>query len=247
LAEGSPAIHPSRRRSAARLDSGIRRTQSGGLRFATPELASKEVETMRHSGVFALVALLSMASYQVASQEARSSSKGESASVDQVWSREDEYGRYAEAGDIDAYKSLFHDKFIGWPCEQEHPQRKAGVGKWVRKVRDQKIEVTSEVTREGAEDFGDIVVVHYRVTEVDTYPDGHTEGVGEEFKITHTWMRTGDTWQIIGGMCASLLDGPKSLRPVPGQRRGRGRPIPRGSGRAESGGRGIRVSLDGPA
>jgi hypothetical protein len=164
---------------------------------------------MRHLGIFALMGLMSMAAHQAASQEAPSSSKGESASVDEVWSREDEYGRYAEAGDLDAYKSLFHDKFIGWPCDQEHPKPKAGVGRWVRKVRDQHIKVTSDLTREGAEDFGNIVVVHYRVTEVDTYPDGHTEGEGEEFKITHTWMRTGDIWQIIGGMCASLRDSPK--------------------------------------
>jgi len=150
-----------------------------------------------------------MASHQAPSQGELTPSKRESESVDQVWGREDEYGRYAEAGDIDAYRSLFHDKFIGWPCDQAHPKRKAGVGAWVREVRDQKIEVTSEVTREGAEDFGDVVVVHYRVAEVATYPDGHTEGEGEESRITHTWMRTGDTWQIIGGMCASLHDGPK--------------------------------------
>jgi hypothetical protein len=164
---------------------------------------------MRHWGVFALMGLMSIAAHQAPSQEAPSSSNGESASVNKVWSREDEYTRYSEAGDLDAYKSLFHDKFIGWSCNWAHPERKAGVGEWVREVRDKQIKVTSNVTREGAEDFGNIVVVHYRATEVDTYPDGHTEGEGEEFKITHTWMHTGDTWQIIGGMCASLRDSPK--------------------------------------
>lgn len=163
---------------------------------------------MRHLGVLAIMGLMSMARHQTTLQEAPSSSKGGSANVNEVWSREDEYGRYSEAGDLDAYRSLFHEKFIGWPCDQAHPKRKAGVGRWVREVRDQHIKVTSDLTREGAEDFANIVVVHYRVTEVDTYPDGHTEGEGKEFKITHTWMRTGDTWQIIGGMCASLHDGP---------------------------------------
>lgn len=162
-----------------------------------------------HLAVFALMGLVASASHQANSEETTSSSKGESASVNQVWSREDEYGRLEEAGDLDAYRSLFHDKFIGWPCGKAHPKRKAGVGEWVREVRDRHIKVTSDLTREGAEDFGNVVVVHYRVTEVDTYPDGHTEGEGEEFKITHTWMRTGDTWLIIGGMCASLRDGPK--------------------------------------
>jgi len=156
------------------------------------------------SATFALTGLLVYVSQQANSQETPPSSKAESASVNQVWTREDEYGRFADAGELDAYKSLFHDKFIGWPCGSAHPKRKAGVGEWVREVRDKHIQVASEITREGAEDFGNVVIVHYRATEVDTYPDGQTEGEGEEYKVTHTWMRTGNTWQIIGGMCASL-------------------------------------------
>lgn len=100
---------------------------------------------------------------------------------------------------------------LGWSCSWTHPQGKAVVGSWVREVRDKHIKVTSKITREGAEDFGDVVIVHYRASEVYTYPDGHTERDGEEVRITHTWMRTGNTWQIIGGMCVSLLENPKSL------------------------------------
>ena len=55
---------------------------------------------------------------------------------------------------------------------------------------------------------GDVVVVHYRFTRVDTYPDGRVEGQGVERKITHTWMKVGDDWLIIGGMCGDLaVDG----------------------------------------
>lgn len=161
--------------------------------------------TISVPAAFAFMGLMASVSHQAISQET-SSSTGESASVNQVWSREDEYTRFEEAGDLDAYKSLFHDKFIGWPCDQEHPKRKAGVGAWVREVRHKQIKSTSKLTREGAEDFGNVVVVHYRATGVYTYPDGHTEGEGEEVKITHTWMRTGDTWLIIGGMCAYMHD-----------------------------------------
>ena len=100
--------------------------------------------------------------------------------------------------------TLWHEKFIGWPCDQDHPMRKSSIGAWVREIRDKKITVTSDLTREGAEDFGAIVVVHYRFTRVDAYPDGRVEGRGRESKITHTWMRVGSTWQIVGGMCGGL-------------------------------------------
>jgi hypothetical protein len=87
--------------------------------------------------------------------------------------------------------------------------RKPSIGDWVREIRNKKIAVTSVLTREGAEDFGAIVVVHYRFTRVDTYPDGRVEGRGRESKITHTWMRVGSAWQIVGGMCGGLAQSGK--------------------------------------
>jgi len=135
------------------------------------------------------------------------SASAESQNVAEVWAREDDYSRFEKAGDVESYRTLWHDKFIGWPCDQEHPKRKPAIGRWVQKVRDEKIQDTSVMTREGAEDFGTVVVVHYRVTGVYTYPDGRVEGQGSVYKITHTWMRVGPTWQIIGGMCGSLAQG----------------------------------------
>ncbi|HTI37347.1 MAG TPA: nuclear transport factor 2 family protein [Vicinamibacterales bacterium] len=134
------------------------------------------------------------------------SSPGEAQSVSQVWRREADYWRFLKAGDVDDYVSLWHDRFIGWPCGEDHPKRKASIGNGVRDVREKHIKVSAELTREGAEDFGNVVVVHYRFTRVDTYPDGHVEGNGRESKITHTWMKVGDTWLIIGGMCGALSD-----------------------------------------
>jgi ketosteroid isomerase-like protein len=128
----------------------------------------------------------------------------ESRSVAEVWALEDDYWRYVKAGDVESYVKLWHEQFIGWPCDQEHPKRKSAIGDWVREIRDKKIKVASALTREGAQDFGDVVVVHYRFTRVDTYPDGRVEGRGRESKITHTWMRVSGTWQIIGGMCGGL-------------------------------------------
>lgn len=130
----------------------------------------------------------------------------ESKSVSQVWGREDDYWRFVAAGDVERYVALWHDKFIGWPCGQDHPRRKASIGAWVQEIRDKHIQVAVNLTREGAEDFGNVVVVHYRFTRVDTFPDGTVEGKGKESKITHTWMRVGRSWLIIGGMCGTLPD-----------------------------------------
>lgn len=153
------------------------------------------------------VVLLSiLVAFAVAPGTAQGAPEMESKSVSQVWRLEDDYWRFVIAGDVENYVSLWHDKFIGWPCGQEHPKRKATIGNWVQEVRDKQIRVAVDLTREGAEDFGNVVVVHYRFTRVDTYPDGKVQGTGKESKITHTWMRVGDSWLIIGGMCGTLPD-----------------------------------------
>lgn len=162
---------------------------------------------MNYAAILALTALLAVGAHPASGQVA--SVQTDSKNVAQVWEREAEYWRCVKAGDVDSYVSLWHDKFIGWPCGQEHPMRKASIGDWVREVRDKHITVSSELTREGAEDFGNVVVVHYRFTRVDTYPDGKVEGKGKVSKITHTWMKQGGTWLIIGGMCGTLPDGAK--------------------------------------
>jgi len=145
--------------------------------------------------------------HQAAGQSA--STPPESDSVSQVWRREADYWRFVKAGDVESYVSLWHDRFIGWPCGEDHPKRKASIGDWVRELRDKHIQIVSNLTREGAEDFGSVIVVHYRVTSVYTYPDGKVEGKGEESKITHTWMKIGEAWLIIGGMCGTLPDSAK--------------------------------------
>lgn len=153
--------------------------------------------------------LIVLAALTVSAQPASSQSTPSSAAtsdISQVWEREAEYWRYVKTGNVDAYVKLWHDKFIGWPCGTAHPKRKESIGDWVREVRDKRIDVAVDMTQEGAEDFGDIVVVHYSFTRVDTYPDGKVEGKGKQSKITHTWLKQGNEWLIIGGMCGTLSD-----------------------------------------
>lgn len=162
---------------------------------------------MKASTLFALAGILLCASQLASGQTA--STGGDSKNTSQVWDREGEYWTYVKAGDVENYRTLWHERFIGWPCGQAHPMRKNSIGNWVQDIRDKHIKVAADLTREGAEDFGNVVVVHYSIAQVDTYPDGHVEGKDEHSKITHTWMKVGDTWLIIGGMCGSLADSAK--------------------------------------
>lgn len=128
-------------------------------------------------------------------------SQAASASLREVWQREEDYWRFVKAGDVTAYRELWDERFVGWPCYSEHPARKAGIGNWVQEVRDQRIDLSYTLTREDAADFGDLVVVYYRTPIARRYPDGRTTGADTVWKFTHTWKRAGGVWRIVGGMC----------------------------------------------
>ena len=128
----------------------------------------------------------------------------ESRSVSEVWAREDAYWKYVKAGDVDAYRTLWDERFTGWPCPNAHPQTKAAVGDWVRDIRDKKISLEYSLTREAAKDFGSFVIVYYRTPIVSKLADGSVKNAGREYKFTHTWMKVGSAWLIIGGMCGEL-------------------------------------------
>jgi len=129
--------------------------------------------------------------------------------VDEVWSMEDRYWRYVQAGDVEKYRTLWNDGFRGWPCHDPHPATKAAIGNWVKEIRDQKIRFSYSLTREGASNVGGVVVVYYQTPMIWKYADGKIDGRQDlPRKFTHTWLKVNGTWQIIGGMCGA--DAPRS-------------------------------------
>jgi len=125
--------------------------------------------------------------------------------VSDVWAREDAYWRFAKAGDVNAYLSLWHPRFAGWQCTTPHPSTKATIGDWVQDIHDRKLVLDYSITRERAEEFGDVVVVYYTTPITRTSADGEIQWAGRSFKLTHTWQKDPHKgWQIIGGMCGEL-------------------------------------------
>ncbi len=119
-----------------------------------------------------------------------------------VWQMEETYWRLVSSGDVEAYVSLWHDDFVGWPCFSWEPTGKANIGSWVEEIRDNNWTLTYELRPQAVQLFGDIAVVHYAAEYVFDYGDGTRKGEGDWRKFTHTWMKVGEEWQIIGGMCA---------------------------------------------
>jgi hypothetical protein len=123
---------------------------------------------------------------------------------DEIWELEDAYWRYAADGDVENYLTLWHDDFVGWFCRASDPIRKANIGDWVRAIHEEGQELVYSLDNKTSQEFDGLVVVYYTTPIGRLFQDGSNLWEGEVFKVTHTWMKVADQWQIIGGMCGEL-------------------------------------------
>ena len=118
-----------------------------------------------------------------------------------VWELEESYYRFAKNNDPESYLSLFHVNIIGWPTMDPLPKGKDRVSQWIGAVHSDPSRIWNyEIERLAIQTFGDVVVVHYRLHE--NFVSAHTgeEISSEEYRISHSWFRVGETWRIISGM-----------------------------------------------
>ncbi len=121
---------------------------------------------------------------------------------DEIWQKEIQYWKYVAANDTAGYKTLWHDKFLGYPDSVITDKSK--IAGWVPEMHNKKdLHYEYRLVKKAVNVFDDVAVVFY--DEDDIFRNGMGEIVSTEtFKITHTWKKYGNVWLIIGGMSASL-------------------------------------------
>jgi CubicO group peptidase (beta-lactamase class C family) len=132
----------------------------------------------------------------------------------EVWAAEEGVHRYEQQRDTKRFLSLWDDNFVGWPDYEQRPVRKPEIEKIV--VEDFQKAQTSGPSLpapkpEAIGRFGDVAVTHYFWPEADqTSPT--------IFRITHTWKKGPQGWQIIGGMsCEVPRSGAEAVAPTSSQ------------------------------
>ena len=122
-----------------------------------------------------------------------------------IWDLERAYWEYVKANDLEKYRSLWHENFVGWPSVSATPVRKDHITDWITSNTSRGLKLQSYAIEQLAVRVtGDVAIDHYRIkadwAKGDTADVSQTDAV----RITHTWMRIGNTWQIIGGMSAPV-------------------------------------------
>jgi ketosteroid isomerase-like protein len=123
----------------------------------------------------------------------------------EIWALEETYVSAFENAKHGNIVALLHRDFLGWPSESLLPTDKRGGTDYVQENFPESLELRFELKPMGIRVSGDVAIVHYLVTISEK--DGCAAGKVQMVRITHTWIKEGSEWKILGGM-SSNASGP---------------------------------------
>jgi ketosteroid isomerase-like protein len=133
---------------------------------------------------------------------AAAQTKEVTAAEKEVWQLEEDYWKYAQAFDLESYRTLWHEEFVGWPRSEAVPVGKSGITGWLERRKNTGHALRYKLERRAVREIEGAVVAHYTVHVEWAAKDGKAES--EVSRITHTWVKSGGRWKIITGMSAPI-------------------------------------------
>ena len=122
----------------------------------------------------------------------------------QIWSLEKAYWEYVKGNDLEKYRALWDEDFLGWPFVSSAPVGKDHITDWITANTSKGVKLQSySIEQLAIQVTGDIAINHYRIKANWATSEG-VEVRKDTLRITHTWIRTHGTWQILGGMSAPV-------------------------------------------
>lgn len=118
-----------------------------------------------------------------------------------LWNLEHDYWRYVQNNDLPSYTSLWHKNFLGWPGVSATPVHKDHITDWITSQTSKGLAFHLVALKPASiQVTGDVALTYYWLTAQWQAKDG--TGESRTTRVTHTWVRNGKDWLIIGGMSA---------------------------------------------
>jgi hypothetical protein len=100
---------------------------------------------------------------------------------------------------LPSYLSLWHKDFLGWSSISPMPLRRDHITDWITSQTSKGLTPkVVEFKPAEIQIIGDVAVLYYWLTFAWLDKDG--KGAPRTLRVTHTWLKDGKDWRIIGGM-----------------------------------------------
>jgi hypothetical protein len=122
----------------------------------------------------------------------------------QIWNLEKAYWEYVKANDLDKYRALWHENFLGWPFVSPAPVRRDRITDWITANTSKSITLQSySIEQLAIQVTGDLAMNYYRINA--TWANITRRRSQDRQIADHAHVdRTHGTWQIIGGMSSPV-------------------------------------------
>lgn len=117
---------------------------------------------------------------------------------EEIWALEEAYFANLYKANYEGVLAIVHSQFLGWPAAAPQPIDREGSARFMRQLVPKPTSCTFKIERAGIRLLGEVALTQYviRVNRNDTAGVAKTQSS----RITHTWVKEGARWKLLGGM-----------------------------------------------
>jgi hypothetical protein len=117
---------------------------------------------------------------------------------EEIWALEEAYFANLYKANYKGVLAIVHSQFLGWPGAVPHPIDREESARFMKQLVPKPTSCTLKIERAGIRLLGEVALTQYNIHV--NYND--TAGVGktQSSRITHTWVKEGASWKLLGGM-----------------------------------------------
>jgi hypothetical protein len=123
---------------------------------------------------------------------------GKGAAQEEIWALEEAYFANLYQANYEGVLDLVHSQFLGWPGAAPKPINKEESARFMKQLVPRPTAYTLKIERAGIRLLGEVALTQY-IVDVN-YSDGGGVTKTQSSRITHTWVKEGAGWKLLGGM-----------------------------------------------
>ena len=117
---------------------------------------------------------------------------------EEIWALEGAYFTNLYKADYEGVLALVHSQFLGWPGAAPQPIDKEESTRFMKKLIPKPTSCTLKIDRAGIQVLRDMALTQYTLhVNCNDTPDVEKT---QSSRITHTWVKEGARWKLLGGM-----------------------------------------------
>ena len=123
--------------------------------------------------------------------------KGRNTVEEEIWALEEAYFTNLYKANYEGIIAIEHSQFLAWPGGIPQPIDKEENARFMKQLIPKPTSCNIKIERAGIRVLGDVALTHY-ILHVNC---GDTAGVAKSpsSRITHTWVKEGASWELLGG------------------------------------------------